>query len=444
MKARPGDEETHQSGARGDGLSLRVVLADRVITRDLPDEGALVLGRDPGSDVVIDHRSVSRSHARIEVREGVVCLRDLGSANGTVVADARLEPENDTVVQAGDAFELGDVVVIVVRGRIARREPTAPLSVRASSGAMKPAYDMIERVAPGMINVLIVGETGAGKEVVAERIHRRSRRASKPFVRLNCAAVAEQLLESEWFGHERGAFTGAVATKPGLIESAEGGTVLLDEIGELPLPLQAKLLRVIEERTAMRVGGVRPRVIDVRFLAATNRDLAREVEAKTFRQDLYFRLNGVTITVPPLRARREEIEPLATQFVAAASAAAGRDRPPAITAAAMALLLQHPWPGNVRELKNAMERAVLLCDEEIGPESLPETLRGDDPGAAPASREPQSLRDAVQDVEKKRVLEALAQANGNQKRAAEILGIARGTLLARLDAFGIPRPRKSP
>jgi transcriptional regulator with PAS, ATPase and Fis domain len=433
------DEETLQSGDRGAGLALRVVLADRVITRDLPAEGSIVLGRDPRSDVVIDHRSVSRSHARITVRDGNVTLRDLGSANGTVVADVRLEPERDAPVQPGDAIELGDVVVLVQRGRIAAPK-APPASTRAASMAMKPVDDLIARVAPGMINVLIVGETGAGKEVVAERIHRRSRRAGKPFVRLNCAAVAEPLLESEWFGHERGAFTGAIAAKPGLIESAEGGTVLLDEIGELPLGLQAKLLRVIEERTVLRVGGVKSRVIDVRFLAATNRDLAREVEAKTFRQDLYFRLNGVTITVPPLRDRREEIEPLALQFVAAAAASAERERTPALTESALEVLRRYDWPGNVRELRNAMERAVLLCDEAIGPESLPESLRGAPaPASTPAG---QSLRDAVADVEKQRVLAALAQANGNQKRAAEILGIARGTLLARLDAFGIPRPRK--
>jgi transcriptional regulator with PAS, ATPase and Fis domain len=296
----------------------------------------------------------------------------------------------------------------------------------------------------------VVGETGAGKEVIAEAIHRRSRRAAGPFVRLNCAAVAEQLLESEWFGYERGAFTGAAAAKPGLLETADGGTVLLDEVAELPLALQAKLLRVVEERAVLRVGGVRPRRIDVRFLAATHRDLEAEITKGSFRQDLYFRLNGVTIHVPPLRERREEIRFLAGVFIAEAAAEAERERPPSLQEEALAWLEAYPWPGNVRELRNVIERAVLLASgDSVSVSDLPDRLKPvaarPAPAAAPAAARATakgSLREAVADIEKQRVIDALAEAGGNQKRAAELLGIARGTLSARLEAYGIARPRK--
>jgi transcriptional regulator with PAS, ATPase and Fis domain len=328
---------------------------------------------------------------------------------------------------------------------------------------MREVARLIDRVAPGTISVLVIGETGVGKEIVAEAIHRGSPRSGKPLVRLNCAAVAASLLESEWFGYERGAFSGATSPKPGLLETADGGTVLLDEISELPLDLQAKLLRVVEDRAVLRVGAVRPRRIDVRFVAATNRDLEAETARGAFRRDLYFRLNGVTIGVPPLRERRDEIVPLARAFAAERRRASGRAAPPAIDAEAEQWLLAYAWPGNVRELRNVIERAVLLVEpgRAITTAELPKALRpgagaeseaegsgeleesgreyGRGSGAPPRA---ESLKETVAAVEKERVLRALAEAGGNQKRAAEILGISRGTLLARLEAFGIVRPRK--
>ena len=225
--------------------------------------------------------------------------------------------------------------------------------------------------------MLIVGETGVGKEVLAEIIHGLSPRAGKPFVRINCATLSPTLFEAELFGHERGAFTDAREAKPGLLETAEGGTVMLDEIGELPLPLQAKLLRVIETREVMRVGAVKARTIDVRFLAATNRVLEDEVARGAFRQDLYYRLNGISLLIPPLRARVDEIEPLAQAFVE--NAAKMSDRPPLkLSPAAMKLLLSYAWPGNIRELRNTIERALLLSTgDSITPEDLPlEKMRG--------------------------------------------------------------------
>ena len=235
---------------------------------------------------------------------------------------------------------------------------------------MDRVYKLAERAAAGTINVLIVGETGVGKEVLAEAVHRMSPRAEKAFLCLNCASLSEHLLESELFGHERGAFTGASEAKPGLLETAPGGTVFLDEIGEMPLLLQAKLLRVLETRLVTRVGGLKPKAIDVRFVAATNRNLEEEVAAGRFRRDLYFRLNGMTLHIPPLRARRGEIAPLAALFLRQFSEPLGQRRARPLRRGA-AHARAYVWPGNVRELRNMMERAVLLC---TGDEILPEHL----------------------------------------------------------------------
>lgn len=438
------DEETINANERGRGLSLRVVLGDHVVSHDLPERGEVVLGRAREADIFVDDPSVSRLHAKIRIDGPVLSLEDLGSANGTRLSGRPLEAQRLTAVAVGDAIELGDVLVVVQRGRATRTitRPTKGASF-ARSPAMKPIEQLVDKIAPGTISVLLVGETGVGKEVIAEEIRRRSRRAKEPYVRLNCAAFAENLLESEWFGHERGAFTGALQAKPGLLETANGGTVLLDEVGELSPNLQAKLLRVLEERSVMRVGGLRARVIDVRFIAATNRDLSADVAAGRFRQDLFFRLNGVSIHIPPLRDRREEIAALATELIADACASGERARPPVLSSEALAWLEAYSWPGNVRELRNTMDRAVLLSSSDtISPAELPVALKPRAIVERSPGSEKGSLREAVADVEKQRVLAALAESHGNQKRAAELLGISRGTLLARLDAFGIPRPRK--
>jgi DNA-binding NtrC family response regulator len=308
-------------------------------------------------------------------------------------------------------------------------------------------HRLIERVAGGDISVLLNGETGAGKEVAAARIHQLSGRRDRPFLRLNCAALVEPLVESELFGHEKGAFTGAARAKQGLFESAEGGTVFLDEIGEMPLPLQAKLLRVLDERRVLPVGGLKARRIDVRFLAATNRNLEDEIAAGRFRQDLYFRLSGVILTVPPLRERPREIRALAEAFVARATAAMGL---PSLRLGgdALAALAHHHWPGNVRELKNVIERAALLAQgQEIGVAELglgrmrviaapPEPSLGADLPVAGA------LHEQVDALERQRILDMLEQCGGNQSEAARRLGMSRGTLIARLDRYGVTRPRK--
>ena len=303
--------------------------------------------------------------------------------------------------------------------------------VASDSPAMAALYTLADRAAAGDINVLILGETGVGKDVMARRIHARSLRASKAFVRVNCAALFESLLESELFGHERGAFTGAGAAKPGLLETAPGGTVLLDEIGDMAGPLQAKLLSAIENKEITRVGGLRPRPIDVRFLAATNRDLEAAVGAGSFRRDLYYRLSGMTLLLPPLRERCAEIPRLASSFLAEFCKAKHR-APMTIAPAAMSLLVAYAWPGNLRELRNVMERAFLLADgAEITDAHLPTTLGRTDL-VAPA-----------QDDERARILAALAACAGNQTRAARSLGISRKVLIARLTSYGFTRPRMS-
>jgi transcriptional regulator with GAF, ATPase, and Fis domain len=336
--------------------------------------------------------------------------------------------------------------------------PPIPAGIIVADPAMERIYRLLELVARGTISVLVLGETGAGKEIAADAIHRFSPRRDRPLVALNCAALPEALLESELFGYERGAFTGAVAAKPGLLEAASGGTVFLDEVGELPPTTQAKLLRVVESRQVTRIGALSARPIDIRLVSATNRDLEEHVRQGRFRQDLLFRLGGVRVLLPPLRERAREIEPLAMLFARRACAELGK-REPNLSAEARAWLLSYPWPGNVRELRHVMERAVLLCaggtlqiehlqGAPLTAGSAPPAARAPGP-EGPASAAPRSastagagLRSEVELFERQRILDALERCGGNQTQAAKLLGIARRTLIDRLDAYDLPRPRK--
>jgi two-component system, NtrC family, response regulator AtoC len=306
--------------------------------------------------------------------------------------------------------------------------------------AMKALEQSVLRVAKTAVAVLILGETGAGKDVVATMLHETSPRASRPFVALNCASLPETLLESELFGYERGAFTGATTAKPGLLEAADGGTVFLDEVGDLPLVLQAKLLRVLEAREVTRLGAVKPRPVDVRFVAATNRNLAHAVSEGRFRQDLYYRLNAVTLSVPPLRERPADVAPLARLFLESACARfeTGSKH---FSAGSLATLTARAWPGNVRELKGVVERAVLLAPGEvIEPRDFGLPLS--DVELRASRPNPTQIDElAASDSERPRILRALEECGGNQSRAAKLLGVSRRTLVRKIAELGLPRPR---
>ena len=294
---------------------------------------------------------------------------------------------------------------------------------------MQDVLRMIERVAPTDSSVLILGESGTGKELVAQALHERSLRAARPFVPIHCGALPREVLESELFGHEKGAFTGAVAAKPGLVELADGGTLLLDEIGEMEPDSQVKLLRALETGTFFRVGGTRPRRVDVRIVAATNRDLAEAMRQGEFRQDLYYRINTIAIPLPPLRDRREDIALLAKHFVES-NASYGVKR---LGSAALAALESYSWPGNVRELQHAIERAVILAKgEEIQPDDLPpEVVVGTPPTTAmPAGG-------SLEGMERQHIITTLRQVGGHRGKAAALLAIDPKTLYRKILAYRI-------
>ncbi len=293
-------------------------------------------------------------------------------------------------------------------------------SMVGESKAMREVYEFVSRVAGRDSTVLILGESGTGKELVARAIHGNSSRADKPFVAINCAAITETLLESELFGHERGAFTGAVSQKKGKLEVAQGGTVFLDEIGELALPMQAKLLRVLQEREFERVGGTHPIKLDVRLIAASNRDLKESSRTGAFRSDLYYRLNVVSLRVPALRERREDI-PLLAAFFAAQYGERVKRRVAGLSPQARTCLMRYDWPGNVRELENAIERAVVLgSTESILPEDLPDSVLEETAGTGESVS---ALHEGIRQAKKTLIERAIEQANGNYTEAAKILGV---------------------
>ncbi len=332
--------------------------------------------------------------------------------------------------------------------------PESSTATAVQSTALRQIFAQLARIAPTSISVLLLGETGSGKEVLAEWIHERSKRAKQPLLRMNCAGLTDAVVESELFGHERGAFTGALAPHAGLFQAADGGTLFLDEAGELPLRTQAKLLRVLESGEITPVGSTRARRVDVRIIAATHRDLQRLVELGQFRQDLYFRLNGVTIRIPPLRERRCEIAPLARRFLR--EYAEHLQRPELeLSPEATQLLEQYDWPGNVRELRSVIERSAVMCSDpildagalqlDLSQPSPSRETRKDAPTACeatPAAESPGDVRSSLRAYERAQILAALEQTAGNQTRAAKLLGYSRRTLTNKLNAYDIARPRK--
>jgi len=343
-----------------------------------------------------------------------------------------------------------DALVSQARASLRRartgKAPTAPVPVTTGDAIIadprtRHLYELVGKVAATTMTVLVLGETGTGKELIAEALHRGSARSNGPLVRLSCASLPDTLLESELFGYERGAFTGAERRKLGYLEAASGGTLFLDEIGEMPLALQAKLLRVLEARVITRVGGTVEVPVDVRLIAATHRNLDEEVRTGRFREDLYFRISTFTLAVPPLRDRRDDILPLAEHFARTFAAELGQTAP-ALGEEVRRALLAYRWPGNVRELRNAVERAVVMqSGGAVTVEHLPERVRAAEPPAhlVPAG-DGVDMREHIADVERAAIITALEATSNNQTRAAARLGLSRRALIYKLEKYGLKPP----
>lgn len=356
--------------------TARRLRKSRLVVIDGPDKGGVLeitrgsvtIGRTPANDLIVSDKAISGCHFEIVTAERGHILRDLGSTNGTYYQDCRVK---EIFLKPGVVFRAGTsrFQFLTLEGSV-----NIPLSDKdrfgdliGASVPMREVFATLERVAPSDLTVLVSGETGTGKELVARAIHQYSRRASKPYVTQDCSAIPKDLIESTLFGHEKGSFTGAVGQHRGCFEQANTGTIFLDEIGELDLTLQPKLLRVLETKEIKRVGGDRTLKVDVRGVAATNRDLRAMINQGTFREDLYFRLSVIHIELPPLRERRDDIPVLVRTFLNELSERwyPGEDRRYEVTPDAMERMMSHPWPGNVRELRNTVERAASLAEGTI-------------------------------------------------------------------------------
>ena len=413
------------------------------------DRERFVIGKASLCDLVLDSPYVSRNHAEIEFIDGEYRVRDLGSTNGTFLDDGR-------VIEAGLPY--GSTVTIgpfsmsfVARTEDRPAEPglepeTGLEGMVGVSPSMQRVYDLIRRAAKSDATVIIEGPTGSGKELAARAIHLLSRRRAGPFSTVDCGSIPETLIESELFGHEKGAFTGAVARRAGAFEQGHDGTVFLDEIGELPLTMQPKLLRFLEERTLKRVGGTEVLGINTRVIAATHRQLREMVQRNDFREDLYFRLFIIPITLPPVKDRQGDIPLLAQHFVRQARSETGHDvGAVTLSPEAMDRLKNYPWPGNVRELKNVILRAMVLADGPLlGPDHIQFLAAGEPviqtpgitPEAAPAmDTAPGSM--ALADMEKQHISRVLNECGGNKKATAKKLGIALSTLYDKLKRYGL-------
>jgi transcriptional regulator with PAS, ATPase and Fis domain len=442
------DDETRR--VVPNGRTMQVVTVELAVV-DGPSRGATYrvtgpiarVGTAEGSHLRLADPTVSRLHCELSVRPDGVTLRDLGSTNGTFIGDVRV---HEVEVKSGTAVRVGASVFRVETGDspsfLALSDRTELGELVGGSVEMREVYAVIERAAPADTTLLIQGETGTGKDVAARAVHALSRRAAGPFVPVDCGAIPENLIESELFGHVRGAFTGAVSNRKGAFEEAHGGTLFLDEIGELPLAMQPKLLRALESRTIRPVGAGQGIPVDVRIIAATNRQLARCVNDATFREDLYYRLAVVELTLPPLRARREDIPRLANRFyerlVGPAPAAA-------LAQDFVEPLLHRAWPGNVRELRNFIERAVTLGQARTGAGAAPPAL-GATAGVLPAGierivplhRPLKEARDAWMEAFESIYIRAMLDATGgNLTRAAERAGVSRRFLQRTIARLGL-------
>jgi len=432
----------------GEGSVLMVRKATLAVARgpdrgrDLEIEGRpLTVGSDPHCDLTLQDPSVSGRHFVIEPGEQGFLLRDLGSTNGTLVDGYRVQG-----VYLPRAAQI-DAGQTRLRFTTSREEVEVPLSRRTRFGdllghssAMRLVFAILERVADTNCTVLVEGESGTGKELAARALHQGSSRRGEPFVAVDCGALPDNLIESELFGHARGAFTGASSARAGLFEEAQGGTLFLDEIGELPLELQPKLLRALETRSVRRLGESQPRPVDVRLVAATNRNLAQEVAAKRFREDLFFRLGVVRVRMPSLRERREEIPRLVSHFMAQL----GRDPSEGLPdPSVMGLLAEYPWPGNVRELRNVVERLVLLPGMQ--PDFYLDGQSATAGDGAPARADLIDLergfhegkREITERFEREYLARQLRRCKGNVSELARVSGLSRQSCHRLLARYGL-------
>jgi len=424
------------------------------------------IGRGHEADLQLPDPSVSRLHAKVFRVGRQYFLADLRSRNGTHADGKRI---TQLALEDGRMFQVGPFRIHFhrpVSGFPAGEEPTvspgtkraipgpvaaeplrapkrtgaptatgeAPFGLIGGSSHVRKLVATIRRVAASDVPVLIEGETGSGKELVARGIHDASARRERPFIVVNCGAISPDLIESELFGHEKGAFTGATAQRKGAFELANSGTIFLDEIGELPFSLQPKLLRALEQKEVKRVGGNDLLLADVRILAATNRNLREEIARKAFREDLYFRIGAITISIPPLRDRREDVAPIARHFLSGMGDSVSGPVP-GLSPAALDALVSHDWPGNVRELRNAIQRAVVMAEsgELTGPD-FSFLRQAEKPGAETES--PPGLS-RWEKAERTNILGELARQVGNKTKAARELGIAKSTLFEKLKKYGI-------
>jgi two-component system, NtrC family, response regulator AtoC len=384
-----------------------------------------------GDDYLVILPELGRDEGAAAVQRLVDFAR---AANATATAATALCPDDGTTVET--------LISVLRAGLRTGRVPRAAVAKATPivlDPAMQRVYTLVQRIADTSMTVLILGETGVGKELVTEAIHLQSSRRERPLIKLNCAALPESLLESELFGHERGAFTGADKRKVGFFEAADGGTLFLDEIGDMPLPLQAKLLRVLERKVITRVGGTSEVATDARLIAATHRNLDNDVRTGRFRQDLLFRIGGFTIAVPPLRDRPAEILPLAEHFVRTAAAEQARVAP-AISDDAREALAGYAWPGNVRELRNALERALILATDVITAADLPDRLHDASHRIRPATASGADVRGQLAEVERAAIVAALEADSGNQTRAARRLGLSRRALIYKMEKYDLKPP----
>jgi two-component system response regulator AtoC len=390
-----------------------------------------MIAEDAGDDYLVILPELGRDEGGAAVQRLVDYAR---AANVPATSATALCPDDGTTVEA--------LISVLRAGLRTGRVPRAPIPKGTPiviDPAMQKVYTLVQRIADTSMTVLILGETGVGKELVCEAIHQQSSRRDRSLVKLNCAALPESLLESELFGYERGAFTGADKRKVGFFEAADGGTLFLDEIGDMPLALQAKLLRVLERKVITRVGGTTEVATDARLIAATHRNLDAEVRAGRFRQDLHFRIGGFTIAVPPLRDRPAEILPLAEHFIQTAAAEQARV-PPTLSDDARDALSGYSWPGNVRELRNAVERALVLATDHISAADLPERLHDAAHRIRPPAQTGADVRGQLAEVERAAIVAALEAESGNQTRAARRLGLSRRALIYKMEKYGLKPP----